>query len=297
LKSQKTDEIVVGGEHELLPNLAVGVAYTYRRYKDFYFSYRTGLTSNSYVLDHMRSGTLPDGTPFNVPIYSIQGAVPPGFFFTNRPDYTQTFNGLEVTFNKRLSGGWMARGSFAYNNPRQHVGPGACVDPTNTTYNGGEDFVPGGCEDGGIVAPGTGAPSTGTSNLHSAWQFDINAAYQVPLGFTLAGSLYGRQGYPIAYFVRDNGSADSLPRSVYVTAVDAYRYGSVLELDLRLQKDIPVTSAVSAALSLDVFNVINRNTVLRRNARLLLASPATGTNTILETQSPRIVRFGGRISF
>jgi hypothetical protein len=165
------------------------------------------------------------------------------------------------------------------------------VDPTNTTYQSGEDFVPGGCEDGGIVAP------LASSYLYSAWQFDINAAYQAPLGFTVAGHFYGRQGSPIAYFVHDNGSADRLIRDVYVTKVDAYQYGSVLELDVRLQKDIPITSTVSAALSADVFNVLNRNTVLRRNARLGLASPTTGTNTILETQSPRIVRFGGRISF
>jgi hypothetical protein len=137
----------------------------------------------------------------------------------------------------------------------------------------------------------------GITYLHSRWQFDINAAYQAPLGFTFAGNFYGRQGFPVAYFVRDTGSADKLVRDVYVTAVNAYRYGSVLEVDLRLQKDIPITSNITAALSADIFNVLNRNTVLRRNARLGQSSPASGTNTIQETQSPRIVRFGGRISF
>ena len=57
-------------------------------------------------------------------------AANPGVF-TNRPDYTQSFNGLELTLNKRLSSGWMMRANFAYNNTKQHVGKGACVDPTN----------------------------------------------------------------------------------------------------------------------------------------------------------------------
>src|SRR5262249_17252230 len=194
--------------------------------------------------------------------------------------------------NKRLSDSWMARGSFAYNNPRQHVGTRACVDPNNTAYSSGEDVVPGACEDGGIVAP-----SGGVAYLNSTWQFHLNGAWQAPLGLMLAGNLYGRQGFPIAYFVRDTSSADQQLRDLYVTAVDAYRYASVFELDLGLQKVIPITSSVSATLSADVFNVLNRNTVLKRNAMLGQPSQATGTNTVFEIQSPRIVRFGGRISF
>ncbi len=307
LKAEKTDEIVVGFDHELFPNFAVGAAYTYRHYKDFYYSVRFDrasgrkLTPADYIPDPrapIRTGTLPDGTPWSVPVYTIRGGDLDGDFYTNRPNYTQRFHGVELTLNKRLSNKWMARASFAYNDPRQSVGPGACVDPTNTEYSSGDDFVPGGCEDGGLVAPnaGGGSGSFGFVNLNSKWQFNLTGAYQLPLGFTVAGNFFGRQGYPIAYYTRE-GTADGNVKNVYVTAVDKFRYGSVTQLDLRLEKNIPITSAISATLAAEMFNVFNTNTVLQRNAELGLDSKSSGTNTIFETQSPRIVRFSGRLSF
>ncbi|MEP6801100.1 MAG: TonB-dependent receptor [Acidobacteriota bacterium] len=300
LKSQKTDEIVVGFDHELMPNFAVGGAYTYRHYKDFYFSYRSnGGVTPTYTFDHNNTGTLPNGAPFSVPIFAIQGAVPPGNYFTARPNYTQVYSGAELTFTKRLSSGWMMRGNLAYNNTKQKVGPGACVDPTNSLYSSGEDSVPGACEDGGIVAPnaGGGSGSFGQVNLNSRWSFNVSGAYQLPLAFTIAANYFGREGYPIAYYVIDNASRDRLSRRAYVTAIDADRYGWVSQLDLRLEKSIPLTSSIAASLAVDFFNVLNLNTVLQRNARLKQGSLSTGTNTITETQAPRILRFSGRLNF
>ncbi len=198
----------------------------------------------------------------------------------------------------------MARGSFAYNNAKQQVGPGGCLDPNNSFYSSGEDSVPGACEDGGIVAPnaGGGSGAFGFVNLNAKWQANLSGAYQLPLGFTVAGNFFIRQGYPIAYYVIDTTrnpqlNSDRLSRRIYVTTIERDRYGSVSQVDLRLEKNIPITSTISATLAAEMFNVLNYNTVLQRNARLKQASLSTGTNTIFETQSPRIVRFSGRISF
>ena len=60
-------------------------------------------------------------------------------------------------------------------------------------------------------------------NLQAKWQFNISGAYQLPLGFTVAGNFYGREGYPIAYYIIDATSADGISRRAYVTAVDAQR--------------------------------------------------------------------------
>jgi hypothetical protein len=230
-------------------------------------------------------------------------------YFTNRPEYSQDFNGLELTLNKRLSSGWMARASFAYNDAKQNVGQGACVDPTNGFYSSGEDSVPGACEDGGLLAPnaGGGSGAFGFVNLQSKWQFNVSGAYQLPLGFTVAGNFYGREGYPIAYYVVDNGSQDGISRRSYVTPISQERYSWAHQLDLRLDKNIPITSTVSATIAVDMFNVFNDITVTQRNAQLAgkpyignaatNASKVNGTQTIFETQAPRILRFSGRISF
>jgi outer membrane receptor protein involved in Fe transport len=319
MKSQKTDEFVAGIGHEIFANFAVDLAYTYRHAKDFYFSYRApaGAVNPAplaYQLDHVVSGVLPNGQSYSTNIYSLVGGTAtalanPGVYFTNRPNYTQDFNGLELTLNKRLSDGWMARGSFAYNNAKQHVGSGACVDPTNGFYSSGEDSVPGACEDGGLLAPnaGGGSGAFGFVNLQSKWQFNVSGAYQLPLGFTVAGNFFGREGYPTAYYVVDNSSKDGISRRSYVTAIDANRYSWAHQLDLRLDKNIPITSTISATLAVDMFNVFNDITVTQRNAQLAgkpyisnataNASAVNGTQTIFETQAPRILRFSGRISF
>jgi hypothetical protein len=309
LTSQKTNEYVAGIDHEVLPNFAVGASYTHRDFSNFYFSYRSfDGTVPPYVLDHMNTGTLPDGTAFSVPVYSIclpntptacpTGAVPPGSFFTQRPNYSQSFDGAELTMTKRMSSGWMARANFAWNNSKQKVGAGACADPTNTQYSTGEDYVPGGCANG-PVAPnaGSGSGAFGNVNLYSKWSFNMSGAYQLPLGFTVGGNYFGRQGYPIAWYVIDATAKDGFSKRVYVGAVDAYRYGWVSQFDLRLDKNIPITSTVSATLALDAFNVMNLTTVTQRNSRLKQTSLSTGTNTVFETQSPRILRLSGRISF
>ncbi len=299
LKSQKTDEIVVGVSHEIFANFAADVAYTHRHYKDFYFSYRSvNGEVPSYHQDHTVTGTLPNGQVVTAPVYVINGTLPPGVYFTNRPNYTQDFDGAEITLTKRLSSGWMMRGNFAYNRPKQKVGAGACVDPNNKIYNSGEDADPGMCEDGGIVAPnaGGGSGSFGQVNLQAKWQFNLSGAYQLPLGFTVAGNYFGRQGYPLAYYISDTAVRDGSSR-VYVTKIDAFRYGWVSQLDFRLEKNIPITSTIAATIGVDCFNVLNLTTVTQRNARLNVASAATGTNRIQETQSPRIFRFSGRVSF
>ncbi|HEY6066424.1 MAG TPA: TonB-dependent receptor [Thermoanaerobaculia bacterium] len=311
LDAQTTDEFVVGVDHELFPNFAVGAAYTYRKYDNFYFSTRysssTGqfLTQADYVINHYVTGTLPDGTAYNYPVYNTTvRPVPTGAYFLNRPDYTQTFNGAELTLTKRLSNGWMARGSFAWNDAKQQVGSKGCFDRTNAFYTSGEDSVPGMCEDGGIVAPnaGGGSGAFGFVNLNSKWQANVNAMYQLPMGFGVAANYFIRQGYPIGYYVIDQSptvanGGDALQRRVYVADIDKYRYASVSQFDMRLDKVIAITSSVSMTLAVDVFNVFNTATVLQRNSRLNQASRATGTGTIFEIQAPRVARFGARIAF
>ena len=120
---------------------------------------------------------------------------------------------------------------------------------------------------------------------------------RLALGFTVAGNYFGRQGYPIAYYISDTAVRDGGSR-VYVTGIDTFRYGWVSQLDFRLEKNIPITSTISATLGVDCFNVGNLNVVTQRNARLNVANTfGTGTNSIQETQAPRILRFSGRVSF
>jgi hypothetical protein len=80
---------------------------------------------------------------------------------------------------------------------------------------------------------------------------------------------------------------------VVAATADSLRYDNVFELDLRAEKLIPISQTANVTLSADLFNVTNQDTVLQRFNRL----NRSNTGLIKEIQSPRIWRFGARVSF
>jgi Carboxypeptidase regulatory-like domain/TonB-dependent Receptor Plug Domain len=299
----KTWEIVGGIDHELFPAFAVGVAYTYRKFSDQLFRYPTGITRADYQLAGTFTGNLPDqfgGGAYSGNYYQIVGKdVPPGNVWTNRTDYDTTYSGFDVILTKRLSNRWMMRGSFTYNMNKQHTGVGGCVDPTNTvpgqstdTGNPQTGYTAESCADDTFIATrSTGSGDKAAVFLNSKWQFNINAMYQLPWNFNIAASVFGREGYPVVPFRR--AGADGTVKDVVLASVDDLRYDNVFEFDMRLEKLIPVTQTVNVTVSADCFNITNENTVLQRFNRIA----RTNSGLIKEIQSPRIWRFGARISF
>jgi hypothetical protein len=116
--------------------------------------------------------------------------------------------------------------------------------------------------------------------------------YQLPMNFNIAASFWGREGYPVVPYMRVDGS-DGIRRNVALASVNDIRYDNVYELDLRVEKLIPITSTANITVSADLFNVLNDGTILQRFNRI---GPSNAGN-IKEIQSPRVWRFGARISF
>jgi hypothetical protein len=340
LKSGKTDEFLVGIDHELMPGLAVGVSYTYRSYKDqtYGLPYDAGTGTIVTNADYVQYGvltpgaplcsivgddghthnnspcpTLPGGGSYSVPVYQINpalaaqlGGVPGGFFYTNQTNYKQTYSGIDFTLTKRLSNRWMARANFSYNVNKQKVGANGCSgDPNNGTYAtayGFTGFGPGGtnsgsCNDGDYV----GVQSQGSGNhvavfLNSKYVFNLNAMYQLPLHFNLAASFFGRQGYPINFYANTKGPDDLKTRSIVLTNPNDNRYPMLYELDMRLEKVVPITSTASITVAADAFNLTNRATIIQEQNRVGLGG-SSGTAAVREVQNPRVYRFSARVSF
>ena len=326
LKAGKTDEVVGGVDYEVLPEFVVGASYTYRKYTDPILSpqsqaYRVGLSSSSFVLctTAVRSqcpatgfinGTTAAGKSFSVPVYSLpagtQATSFPSVLTTNRPDYDTTYNGIELTAQKRLSNKWMVRGSFGFQDWKQHADSGSCFDPTNLLSGTFGGSCPG--SDAMVGPSGTGSGATGNIFVNSKWNFNVAGLYQLPLGFNVGANIFGRQGYPYVQWV-SIGTGDGFPtRNVVVGSLDQERNPDIYNVDLRLEKVIELRP-LSISLSADIFNLFNSNTVLQRQGKIATCSNSTaqpscsalvpnGTyHLITDFQSPRIVRAGARISF
>src|SRR5262249_124564 len=156
--------------------------------------------------------------------------------------------------------------SVTWNTNKQNIGSGGCVDPTNIVPGQSADalnpqtlYTGESCADGSTVAiRSTGSGAKDSVFLNSRWQFNVNALYQLPCDFNVAASVYGREGYPINWYVRTVG-ADGYVRDVAVSSLDDQRYKDVYEVDLRLEKVVPITAGASVTLSADCFNVTNQN--------------------------------------
>jgi len=311
LKAPKTDEIVVGVDHELFSNFAVGASYTYRKRKDFMWRPYTQLTRADYAPcttaacgDPIHDDGTVDAFDLNGNSLGHSGVIyyvpnlPADFdggrTLTNRPDYSTEYNGVEVQLTKRLENRWMAHASFGVSNWKQKVGntAKACIDPTNEVDLGVQNPFPG--VQGNTCANDIGWDYAGTTYINAKWQFNVAGLYQLPLNFNVSANLFGRQGYPIPYLV-DVDPGDGLgTRYVAIGKADSKRLKNVYELDMRLEKVVPLFQKADLTLSMDVFNVFNANTITFRNN---FAGDQEGGAAISAIQVPRTLRFGARVSF
>jgi hypothetical protein len=299
-KTPTTDEVTFGLDHQLFSDFAVSATYTYRHVKDFQFRVPRGSTADTWFLRGTAQGTATADNgftlDFDVPFYFLTLEDPPsGDLFTNRPGATNTYHGIEFSAVKRLSNHWLARASFGWNHWTQAVPAQAILDPNNNWSLGGPN------EDGGVVV---GYSGKSTLWINARWQFNLSALYQFPWGINLGANFFGREGYPQSYYIRAGEfDIDGSRKLNLVGKIDQFRLDNVYQLDVRLEKTFNI-GLLALSLIGECFNVTNNNTVLQRESRVGTwdfdensLTPYSFFNQILETQSPRIWRFGARITF
>jgi hypothetical protein len=303
LDAPTTNELILGFERELMSDFVVGVNGTYRKMNDFIelAPEKTPgagdfYTQNDYEFLRTVTGTVANGGPaYSVDVYELKDGIdaPTYFAFRNRPDYSQTYKGLELMATKRMSNRWMMRGSLTLSDWVQNVGENSFSNPTHLRDSSGNCTN---CDGSQVVqGSGTGSGAKGGIYINSKWAYNVTGAYQIPVIETSFGfNLTGRQGYPIPYIARVRTSEG--PQSVLIDEdIDAHRLPNIMNLDLRLAKDIRL-GPVGFTVSADVFNVFNRNTELQRNVANA-SNTGTAQNRISELLSPRVIRLGARLTF
>ena len=299
LKAPTTRSVVAGIDREVMPNLAVTAAYTYSRtdnlFDDAAFSLtpRVGVPlATGYTAGAPVTGTLPNGAAFSVPTYvpisSLVTAGGGGFLLTNVPGYYTDYSGVEVGLVKRMSGKWMARASFAYNDARQHFSNPAGVYDTNgnPTPTVTEPLV-----NGGQFAPQENGGS-GNYYLNAKWQVNLNGMYQAPYGIELGANIFGRQGYPFPIYKTTSLGSDTNFNVLVTPQIDTFRYPNVWDTDVRVARQFKVQT-LSVRFMADVFNLFNANTALVR----VNSIGATNFDALTQNLTPRLLRFGVTIGF
>jgi hypothetical protein len=290
--ANRDNEVILGLDREVMPNLAVGAAYTYRRTDDWpSWNPRIGMTSADYTVV-----ARPSSGAYSAVIYAPNAAKIDanggGRILSNRPDYHSTYQGLELTLNKRLSNKWMGRVAFSINSWTEHLdGAGAVQNPTRTdSTNSGTWSGP--QVDGGQIAPRSSGSGKGDLFYNARWQLNANGFYQLPAGFEIGANVFARQGYVEPLIFQVTAGGDGRMRALATSTVDEVRYPNLWDLDLRLAKTVTI-DRVKFLLSLDGFNMLNSSTTLQRT-RIISSSVFGAINEII---SPRIVRLGVKFQF
>ena len=277
-------------ERQFAPDLTGSVSYTHRTIRGLEFGTGVGMTRDSYSYFGNAAGTVvaADGfaATFDEPYYGQIDCPPPcaGVLVQNRPDYEQSYDGVDVEIVKTLSHGWMARAAFGYQDWRQRVGPGAIVNPNDDGSN-------------------TNGPV-----VDARWQFNLSGMVELPLGISASANLFGRQGYPIGDYVHVvPGDPYSTEPDILISSLNADRTPPVYQLDLQVSKVFRIGSAVSVIPQLACFNVLDSHTVLAMDGRVgdYRRFPDSGPqfvgnedfHEVYEPMSGRVLRGGVRIEF
>jgi hypothetical protein len=295
-QAPRTHEIAVGIDHELMPNFGVSATYTWRRFVHQLWNVAppVGATTSDYLLDGYIDATLPDGTVVHQPYYALGEAATPlgnGTVTSNREGYHRSFNGLEVSATKRLANRWMGRFGFSWNSETEYFDDPSksIVDPTPLTS---DPLVNGGT----VTVPTAGSGKSQIYLTLPKYQFIANGYYQGPWGVNLGANWVLRQGYSQMFFANDVGVNETvyLTKDVLVVGsnVGKYRLPNVSTLDARFEKQLTF-GARRLSFDVDVFNLLNRGTVLGRKYDV----QAKDYNAVTEIMNPRIARFGVRFSF
>lgn len=329
MKVPITDELIVGGERELMTDFSVGVNFTYRKYNDLFttrFEKTQGAgdyyTQADYVLVTTKNAggqfVLCNGT-VNAANQCVPGTGTPGTavttfpvgtravyqlaaglanpvyrVLTTRPNYSQKYDGFELTATKRLSHKWMFRGNLTWNNYTESCGAGSVANPTAGIGN---------CPGGQVAPQSAGSGQFGNDFISAKWNANLTGAYIMPWDINLGASLAARQGYPAPFRDTITGLRGGSV-AVVLDPIGTHRFANVYELDLRIAKDFRFMNRVGVTVSGDLFNAPNQRTILQRETSVLQEAVTSANEVsrtagwrITEMQSPRIWRLGAKFNF
>jgi hypothetical protein len=292
LRPETTDEAVAGFEATPLRETVVGLYATYRRTshilerRRFVRDLATGEVVVATAADYVPAGQVYGGG-FLAPYFDLRpGLEPTGGTLLVNGDRRQDFVGLTLELNRRLAGGWMAHGHASWQDWRWKLGPRFVrfADPTHAV--GGGDI-----QNEQVVQTGDRFGEAGLY-INSRWEFNVDGLVQLPRGFSASANFNGRQGYPLPYFVQvPRARAGPISIQLY-DRLDEFRNANLFTLDSRLDKDVELGDW-SLTLSLEVFNLLDAGTVLRRQTDLGL----TRAHFVDEVLAPRTLRLGLRVAW
>jgi hypothetical protein len=287
-KISRTREFIVGAQHELVRNLAVGVDFIYRKYDRGTQTYTVGFEPGAagYPLSQIYTGPIPYTDPdtgISTTYYEVcptcsrpSGAAQ---ITTTNPDY-DTYKGVDITATKRYSGHWQLQASVTL-----QTNPTYNVDFTNPT---GIDFITGHSTLAKYVGKVAGSYSF-------PWDVMASFNYNFNQGSTRIRTING-PGQVFGGLDSDGDATTISYDELEFEPRGTTRLKPVNLLDLSVAKTLRMGAAdrYQVKLTFDAFNIFNINTITDFASDNIDDSGFTQPTTII---APRVFRAGLKLVF
>ena len=262
-------EYSVGIEHQLPGELVLGATYIHRRRTNELGSRNVAIPISSYTPIDVTEAV----TGRQVTVYNLDPALRGVFdvVYANEPEHDAVFNGVDVTFNKRMSNRWMLMGGLSLGDTAGDIyGAGAALNNPNYQFR------------------------RGVNTYDIPVSFKAFGLYELPYQLQLSASAQHFTGFPEVTTVRVSGNTVALTQVAQTLTVEprgTTRRESVNMVDISLRRSF-VNGRYQVTPVLDVFNLFNNAAIAARVTTL-----GSAYQRVRDIQRGRLVKFGLNVDF
>jgi hypothetical protein len=277
LESPYSDEVSTSVEQALNQRMSVSVRYTYRRNEKMLAEADLALPDSAYTVPSTAIDPLTGATLNYWSVNPAIGTVRNNIILTQFDSNYTRYHGVDLVFDRRFDGRWLARGSVTFQDNYGRVGG-------YLNRNDREIFPYG--------AAGLDAKRLVRLQTSYVMPWDINTAVSFRHTSGLNSfSAVAQSPSPMARLVQVRDATTNQLYQIRVEENGSYRQEPVNVLDLRASKSFRFRGLKIEGM-FDLFNVLNANNVLA--AGTLTGSNLDRPSVVL---TPRVARLGVKLDF
>jgi hypothetical protein len=276
LKRPISNEYAIELQHQLPGNIVVSAAYMHRDTRNNIGAKNVAVSRDTYIpIDIIERTSGRDVIVYNQDP-TLRGRF--DVLYDNYTDLDTTFNGVDLTVQKRLSNHWMLSGgaSFGRSIGDQYCGAAFTYACSADLNNPNLTFL------------------RGLFGLDTPYAYRATGIYELPYAITLSGTAQRNAGFPELTTVLVGPNSVALTQVMQTLVVEprgTTRLPPLSTFDLSLTRTWRY-GKVAISPRLDAYNVFNAATILGRNTQL---GPAYGVVNSIEPG--RLIKLGMNLVF
>ena len=204
--------------------------------------------------------------------------------WTNEKELDSTYNGGDITLDKRMSNGWMMTGGVSIGKSVGYNGLGGSCATSNSATQCATD----------LNNPNAKQFSRGIWGNDTPFSFRLSGIYELPLGISMSGTFQHQKGFPEATTVSIGNNTVALTQGTTTIMIEergTTRLPDLNQLDMSFKKTFR-TGTRTFQPRLDIYNLMNSATIINRVTTL--GSSYGAVNGI---QRGALVKLGMNVDF